>query len=81
MMFATMVGVTRSLGVGAVLQGNELSIFLNGVQGRPPERLVQSMRASIQVMGPLLARLGRAEIAFTWRMCHWFASLTSISIV
>lgn len=59
----TMVGVLRSLGVGAVLQGNELSIFVNGVQGRPPERLVQSMRASIQVMGPLLARLGRAEIA------------------
>ncbi len=59
----TMVGVLRSLGVGVVFQGNELSIFVNGVQGRPPERLVQSMRASIQVMGPLLARLGRAEIA------------------
>ncbi len=59
----TMVGVLKSLGVQASLQGNELHIFVNGVQGRPPERLVQSMRASIQVMGPLLARLGRTEIA------------------
>ena len=59
----TMVGVLRSLGVQAALHGNELHLAVNGVQGRPPERLVQSMRASVQVMGPLLARLGRAEIA------------------
>jgi len=59
----TMVGVLRSLGAEAVLQGNELFISVNGLQGRPPERLVQSMRASIQVMGPLLARLGKTEIA------------------
>ena len=39
----TMVGVLKSLGVQASLQGNELHIFVNGVQGRPPERLVQSM--------------------------------------
>lgn len=59
----TMVGVLKSLGVQAALHGNELHLAVNGVQGRPPERLVQSMRASVQVMGPLLARLGRAEIA------------------
>jgi len=59
----TMVGVLRSLGVQAFLQGNELHLSVNGVHGRPPERLVQSMRASVQVMGPLLARLGSAEIA------------------
>ncbi|MGE5573117.1 MAG: UDP-N-acetylglucosamine 1-carboxyvinyltransferase [Bacillota bacterium] len=56
----TMVGVLRGLGARVGLRPDgSMSIDPSGVEHcEPPEELVKEMRASIQVMGPLLARLG-----------------------
>ncbi|NLJ79479.1 MAG: UDP-N-acetylglucosamine 1-carboxyvinyltransferase [Firmicutes bacterium] len=59
----TMCGVLRALGVEAELANNRLNLVVNSLQGRPPWDLVRSMRASIQIMGPLLAKLGWVEVA------------------
>ena len=40
-----------------------------------PYEYVSKMRASILVMGPLLARLGHAIVAFAGRMCDWNTSI------
>lgn len=57
----TMLGVLRGLGARVDVRpdGSTMSIDPSGVDCcEPPEELVKEMRASIQVMGPLLARLG-----------------------
>ena len=33
--------------------------------------LVKKMRASILVLGPLLARFGHAEVSLAWWLCYW----------
>ena len=61
----TMVKVLRHLGVRSLkLEGNSLSAE-GGAAGDPeaPYDLVRTMRASILVLGPLLARLGRAKVS------------------
>jgi UDP-N-acetylglucosamine 1-carboxyvinyltransferase len=61
----TMMKVLRHLGVGRLaLEGNTLSAD-GGTSGEPeaPYDLVRTMRASILVLGPLLARLGRAKVS------------------
>ncbi len=40
-----------------------MELTVSSVEGQTPEALVKSMRASVQVMGPLLARLGWARVA------------------
>ncbi len=59
----TMVGVLRGLGARVDVQADgTMSIDPSGVDHcEPPEELVKEMRASIQVMGPLLARLGHVR--------------------
>lgn len=59
----TMAGVLRALGVHVHVASGHLQLDVSSVQGQTPEALVKSMRASVQVMGPLLARLGRVEVA------------------
>ena len=59
----TMAGVLESLGAHVSFQDHSLVIKVNSLQGHTPEHLVKSMRASVQVMGPLLARLGWVEVA------------------
>ncbi len=59
----TMIGVLQALGVKANLNNATLTLEVEKLQGNTPTDLVQEMRASIQVMGPLLARLGRVHIA------------------
>lgn len=66
----TMCGVLNAVGVGTRFEDNVMELTVpssrqarEGLQGRVPEELAKSMRASIQVMGPLLARLGWAEVA------------------
>lgn len=57
----TMLGVLRGLGARVEVgpDGSTMSIDPSGVDRcEPPEEQVREMRASIQVMGPLLARLG-----------------------
>src|SRR2546428_40633 len=61
----TMIKVLRHLGVRSLkLEGNSLRAE-GGAPGEPeaPYDLVRTMRASILVLGPLLARLGRAKVS------------------
>ncbi|HHY10456.1 MAG TPA: UDP-N-acetylglucosamine 1-carboxyvinyltransferase [Firmicutes bacterium] len=59
----TMCGVLNSLGVHCKLEPNCLELKVNSLHGRPPQELAKSMRASVQIMGPMLAKLGRVEVA------------------
>ncbi|NMA61484.1 MAG: UDP-N-acetylglucosamine 1-carboxyvinyltransferase [Firmicutes bacterium] len=59
----TMCGVLEALGVRTHLEKNRLQLKVSSLQGRAPQELAKSMRASVQVMGPLLARLGWVEVA------------------
>lgn len=60
----TMVAMLHALGAGVVHDGDELLVTAGpGLSGCAPYELVRTMRASIIVMGPLVARLGEATIA------------------
>lgn len=61
----TMIKVLRPLGAGpASLEGDTLRVQGGtGGEAQAPYDLVRTMRASILVLGPLLARLGRARVA------------------
>ena len=59
----TMAGVLGALGVRVHFASGLLQLDVSTVEGQTPEALVKSMRASVQVMGPLLARRGRVEVA------------------
>lgn len=60
----TMVKLLRSLGAKAILENGCLKIK-PGKNLKPlaPYKLVKTMRASVCVLGPLLARLGEAEVS------------------
>ena len=61
---ATMVTMLRALGADADDEGDVLRVHAGaGLSGCAPYELVRTMRASIIVMGPLVARLGEATIA------------------
>ena len=56
--------VLTRLGATVEMDGNRLDIDASGeLSDETPYDLVTRMRASIQVLGPLLARLGRARVA------------------
>ena len=63
----TMAELLRRLGVQAhwsEAQANRLMLTVGGAQGcEAPYELVKTMRASILVLGPLLARWGRAKVS------------------
>ncbi len=60
----TMVDILRQLGVEVVWDGEQLVLRPDGYHGTTaPYELVSRMRASICVLGPLLARHGRAQVA------------------
>jgi UDP-N-acetylglucosamine 1-carboxyvinyltransferase len=60
----TMVEVLEHLGAGAAWKDGTLVVETSTVQPREtPYDLVSRMRASILVLGPLLARFGRARVA------------------
>jgi UDP-N-acetylglucosamine 1-carboxyvinyltransferase len=60
----TMVDVLEHLGESVVWDGSGLSIDATEVRSvEAPYELVSRMRASILVLGPLLARCGRANVA------------------
>jgi UDP-N-acetylglucosamine 1-carboxyvinyltransferase len=60
----TMVEMLRALGAEVSRAGDELVVRAGaGLNGCAPYELVRAMRASIIVMGPLVARLGEATIA------------------
>ncbi|MFN2389835.1 MAG: UDP-N-acetylglucosamine 1-carboxyvinyltransferase [Actinomycetota bacterium] len=59
-----MADVLRHLGARVERHEGGLTIDASGdLQDETPYELVRKMRASIQVLGPLLARLGRARVA------------------
>jgi UDP-N-acetylglucosamine 1-carboxyvinyltransferase len=61
---ATMVEMLRALGAEVDDAGDALVVHAGaGLSGCAPYELVRTMRASIIVMGPLVARLGEATIA------------------
>src|SRR5690606_12974597 len=61
---ATMMTMLRALGADAYAEGDVLRVQAgDGLCGCAPYELVRTMRASIIVMGPLVARLGEATIA------------------
>lgn len=60
----TMVAMLRALGARVEFSGDELVIDPSApLNDTAPYELVRTMRASIIVMGPMVARLGRAVIA------------------
>ena len=60
----TMVTMLRALGAEVDGEGDHLEVRAGaGLTGCAPYELVRTMRASIIVMGPLVARLGEATIA------------------
>jgi UDP-N-acetylglucosamine 1-carboxyvinyltransferase len=61
---STMVEVLEHLGVRCEWIGDGVAIDTSGLESREtPYELVSRMRASILVLGPLLARFGRARVA------------------
>ena len=60
----TMLAVLDGLGAKTEFSGNTLSIDASGVDSyTAPYDLVRQMRASIVVLGPLVARFGEAEVS------------------
>src|SRR5919106_1080002 len=60
----TMMEVLARLGVGVDRDGTSVSIEASGLLGvETPYDLVRRMRAAILVLGPLVARVGRARVA------------------
>src|SRR5438552_5453711 len=60
----TMADVLERLGAGVAWDGSALRIDASGaLEVETPYELVSQMRASIVVLGPLLARQGRARVA------------------
>jgi len=60
----TMWDVLEHLGVRVAFSGDTMTIDSSGIESQAaPYDLVQRMRASIQIMGPLVARFGYARVA------------------
>src|SRR5215208_4609256 len=60
----TMLAVLEGLGAPSKFSGNTLSIDASGVSSyTAPYDLVRQMRATIVVLGPLVARIGEAEVS------------------
>ncbi|MGI6566881.1 MAG: UDP-N-acetylglucosamine 1-carboxyvinyltransferase [Firmicutes bacterium] len=60
----TMINLLKTLGVGVEFKENTLHLSVGDDIGEEaPHELVRKMRASIQVMGPVLGRLGRVRVS------------------
>ena len=61
---ATMAGLLEGLGLKVSRGSHRVKIHTNGFKNHvAPYDLVKTMRASVLVLGPLLARLGRAKVS------------------
>lgn len=62
---STMLKILRSLGMDAVKEGDTITVSPSLKRGSvAPYELVSTMRASVCVLGPLLAKMKRAEVSF-----------------
>jgi UDP-N-acetylglucosamine 1-carboxyvinyltransferase len=60
----TMGKLLQQMGLKVQLKGNKAKIYANGYQDHvAPYEMVKTMRASVLVLGPLLARLGKAKVS------------------
>jgi len=60
----TLIRLMENLGVRSRRDGDTLYLDTTGVEhGEAPYELVKTMRASVLVLGPLLARLGKAKVS------------------
>lgn len=60
----TMTEVLRTVGAGVTFEGQTLRIDTSGeLRSEAPYELVHKMRASVNVLGPLLARQGHCRVA------------------
>lgn len=59
----TMAGVLEAVGVKIAFNAKRMKLEVSSLGGHTPADLVKSMRASVQVLGPLLARLGWVEVS------------------
>jgi UDP-N-acetylglucosamine 1-carboxyvinyltransferase len=67
----TMAALLRSMGATAELKGHVLTLDTGGVNVyEAPYEHVKKMRASIYVLGPLIARFGRARVSLPGG-CAW----------
>jgi UDP-N-acetylglucosamine 1-carboxyvinyltransferase len=67
----TMSVLLRTMGVGAELKGHTLTLDTRGINKfEAPYEHVKKMRASIYVLGPLLARFGEAKVSLPGG-CAW----------
>lgn len=60
---STMVGVIKALGVSVEREDHTLRLEVAELNGEAPANLVSDMRASIQVIGPLLAKRGYVTVS------------------
>ncbi len=61
----TMIKLVKQIGSDADFSDHELRIVTDGIENHEaPYELVKTMRASIYVLGPLLARCGEARVSF-----------------
>ena len=61
---ATMLKLLRGMGVSVARDGDVVSLRANAVSAtEAPYDLVKTMRASVLVLGPLVARFGRARVS------------------
>ncbi len=68
---STMARVLEVLGATCTFEGHTLIVDTTNAHGwEAPYELVKTMRASIYVLGPLLARLGRARVSLPGG-CAW----------
>ena len=78
----TMIELLSCLGVDLLID-EKLGVELNAekiTQFTAPYELVKTMRASILVLGPLLARLGKARVSFPGVVLLAVAQLTYICV-
>ena len=67
----TMCNLLRMLGASVVFENNALTIDTSHIDKyEAPYELVKTMRASVYVLGPLLARFGKARISLPGG-CAW----------
>ena len=67
----TMAGLLRTMGVGIEFKNNTLTLDTRKVKKHEaPYELVKKMRASVYVLGPLLARYGEAKVSLPGG-CAW----------
>ncbi len=74
----TLVKLIAGLGITMSYEGDTVVADTSTLDNQfAPYELVKTMRASILVLGPLLARYGSAQVSLPGGVCDWFTSSRS----